>query len=74
MGRAPGGIRRNAEKILRGQTVTKELIKKASQMAKEESQPIDDYRAYAEHRKGMVGVLVEEAIEQAIRQIKLGGS
>jgi carbon-monoxide dehydrogenase medium subunit len=65
---------RNAEKILRGQTVTEELIKKASRMAKEESRPIDDYRAYAEHRKGMVGILVEEAIQQSIRQMKLGGS
>jgi carbon-monoxide dehydrogenase medium subunit len=65
---------KNAEKVLKGQTVTGELIKKASLMALEEARPIDDYRAYAEHRRGMTGVLVEEAIGHAIKQIKLGGS
>jgi CO/xanthine dehydrogenase FAD-binding subunit len=65
---------RNAEKALKGQTLSRQLVKKASQIALEESRPIDDYRAYAEHRRGMVGILVQEAIEHAIKQIKLGGS
>lgn len=65
---------KNAEKVLEGEKVTEDLIKKASLMAQEEARPMDDYRAYAEHRKGMVGILVKEAVGQAIKQIRLGGS
>jgi CO/xanthine dehydrogenase FAD-binding subunit len=51
-----------AENTLRGQNLTDEIIEKASQIASEESQPIDDQRASAEYRRDMVKVLTMRAI------------
>jgi CO/xanthine dehydrogenase FAD-binding subunit len=64
---APTPIRaRKAEKILLGQNLTDELIEQCSQVAADESKPIDDHRASAHYRKAMVSVLVKRAIHQAV--------
>ena len=51
-----------AENTLRGQKLSDEIIEKASQIASEESRPIDDQRASAEYRRDMVKVLTRRAI------------
>lgn len=51
-----------AENVLRGQKLNDAIIEKASQIASEESQPIDDQRASAEYRRDMVKVLTTRAI------------
>ena len=64
---APTPLRaKEAEKKLLGQNLTDELIEQCSQLAAEESKPIDDHRASAHYRKAMVSVLVKRAIHQAI--------
>jgi carbon-monoxide dehydrogenase medium subunit len=64
---APTPLRaKEAEKKLLGQNLTGELIEQCSQLAAEESKPIDDHRASAHYRKAMVSVLVKRAIHQAV--------
>jgi carbon-monoxide dehydrogenase medium subunit len=65
---APTPIRaRQAEAVLRGQTLNEKLIEKAADAAVLESRPISNVRASAEYRREMVGVLTRRAIEQALR-------
>jgi carbon-monoxide dehydrogenase medium subunit len=60
---APTPIRaEKAEKIIRGQRVSLDLIESAAQAAAAESAPIDDHRASAEYRRDMVKVLTRRAI------------
>lgn len=54
-----------AEAIIRGQSMTKDLVEKVAIKAAEESKPITDVRASAEYRKKMVQVLTFRALEQA---------
>ena len=62
---APTPIRtRVAEDILKGNTVSDELIQRAAQMAAEEVKPISDIRSSAEYRKEMVRILTQRAIRQ----------
>lgn len=69
---APIPIRaKEAENILRGNSIKEDLIQKAAQTASEESKPIDDVRSSARYRRSMVKVLVERAIKTAIEQIKV---
>ena len=64
---APTPIRaKKAEGILRGQRFSDDLIESTAQTAAEESQPIDDHRASADYRRGMVQTLVRRAINQAL--------
>lgn len=71
---APTPIRaRKAEDVIRGQEPSQELAKRAAEIASEESRPIDDIRSSAEHRRNMVGILTVQAIEQAVKQARLGG-
>ena len=64
---APTPIRaKRAEDILRGQRFSDELIERTAQTAAEESRPIDDHRASADYRRGMVQALVTRAINQAL--------
>jgi CO/xanthine dehydrogenase FAD-binding subunit len=64
---APTPIRaKKAEKILLGQNLSDELIEQCSQLAADESKPINDHRASAYYRKAMVSVLVKRAIHQAV--------
>jgi carbon-monoxide dehydrogenase medium subunit len=64
---APTPIRaKRAEEVLRGKRFSDELIERTAQIAAEESRPIDDHRASADYRRGMVQTLVRRAITQAI--------
>ncbi len=72
-GPTPMRVKR-AEELIKGQKVGQELIEEVARVASEESQPINDLRAYADYRKEKVEVLVREAIKQGLQQIRLGGS
>ena len=70
---APTPIRAYAaEDVLRGQTITPQLLTKAAQQAQDCASPIDDVRGSAAHRKDMVGVLALRTLEQAIAMAKTG--
>ena len=62
---------RKAENVLKGQKLSGEILKKAAQVASEESFPIHDIRGYADYRKKMVETLVKEGIEKAIGETRL---
>jgi len=71
---APTAIRaRGAEDILKGQTITDEIVKKAAEIAANEASPIDDIRAYAQYRRLALKTAVERAITEAIRDARFGG-
>jgi aerobic carbon-monoxide dehydrogenase medium subunit len=64
---APTPVRAySAEDMLRGQTITPELIEVAAQEAQNQATPIDDVRATAVYRKTMVGVLAQRTLERAV--------
>ncbi|PKB73630.1 MAG: hypothetical protein BZY75_00895 [SAR202 cluster bacterium Io17-Chloro-G7] len=70
---APTPIRAYAaEDVLRGQTITPELVAQAALAAQECATPIDDVRGSAGHRKDLVGVLTSRTLEQAIGMAKTG--
>jgi carbon-monoxide dehydrogenase medium subunit len=63
---APTVIRAtNAENILKGKTLTDELLTRAGEAATQESKPISDLRASAEYRREMVAVLTRRAVKAA---------
>ncbi len=68
---APTPIRaRRAEELLRGKTLTAELIEKAAIAAASEARPISNVRASAGYRREMVGVLTRRAIRMAMDSIR----
>lgn len=68
---APTPIRaRAAESLLKGQTLTPEIITKAAQAAVAEARPISDVRASATFRTEMVHVLTERMIQAAQEDAK----
>ena len=69
---APMPIRiKNAEKILEGKKIGRELIREVSIIAVEEAKPISDIRGSDWYRKEIIKVLVEQGIHQAIEKAKL---
>ena len=54
-----------AEKIIRGQVLTEDLIQKAGEQASVESKPITDVRASAHYREKMAAVLTRRALREA---------
>lgn len=69
---APTAIRaRKAEEMLKGQEITKDLIKKAVEAAAAEAQPIDDIRGYAAYRAVTLRAVVEWVITDAAKDAKL---
>jgi carbon-monoxide dehydrogenase medium subunit len=71
---APTAIRaKKAEDVLKGQTITDELVKKAAEVAAGEASPIDDIRAYAQYRALALKAAVERALSEAVRDAKWGG-
>lgn len=67
---APTVIRAtNAENMLKGQTLTDDLLMRAGDSAAQESKPISDLRASAEYRREMVAVLTRRAVKAAAQQI-----
>ena len=70
---APTPIRAYAaEEVLRGQTITPELVRAAAQEAQTCAAPIDDVRGTAAHRRAMVGVLAKRTLEQATAMAQTG--
>jgi len=51
-----------------GKEVTRENVKEAARMAQAIAKPITDLRGTAEHRKHLVAVLVERALDKAIER------
>jgi len=65
---------KGAEALMIGKEIDDKLIEEVGKKVSKESSPIDDTRAYADYRREKVGVLTQDAIKQAMQQIKLGGS
>jgi xanthine dehydrogenase FAD-binding subunit len=59
-----------AAAALVGQTITDDLLKSASALAKEVATPIDDMRGTREYRLHLVGVLVERTVRGAIARAR----
>ena len=60
---------RKAESVMRGERLGGDiqgLIRETAEKAVEESQPIDDFRASAAHRKKMIQELMTEGLKQTI--------
>lgn len=63
---APTTMRaKQAEKLLLGQRMTKELLKEIELSVAVEVRPIDDIRSQAEYRRRVAGELVQRAVEEA---------
>jgi len=54
--------------FLTGKAITRENIKEAGRMAQAIAKPITDLRGTAEHRKHLVAILVERALDKAIER------
>jgi carbon-monoxide dehydrogenase medium subunit len=66
---APTPIRAtNAEEILRGKAIDKDILEKAGDAASQQASPISDLRASAEYRRRMVKVLTMRALQKAIER------
>lgn len=57
---------KDAEDILRGQTISDSLLEKAADSAAAECKPISDLRGSAEYRREMIRVLTRRALRKAI--------
>jgi len=58
----------DAGAFLSGKEVTRKNVKEVARMAQEIAKPITDLRGTAEHRKHLVAVLVERALDKAIER------
>jgi carbon-monoxide dehydrogenase medium subunit len=59
---------KNAESVLVGAELNKEIIEQAAAAAAKEARPIDDIRATSAYRKKMVAVLVRRSLEISMRR------
>ena len=57
------------EELLRGQRVTRELVKAVANEASEIADPMSDGRGSAEYKKDVVGVLVARGIMQSLERL-----
>lgn len=63
---APTPLRaKEAEALLRGKSLSDDILDKAAAAAMEASKPITDIRSTADYRRKMVGVLTRRAVRQA---------
>jgi CO/xanthine dehydrogenase FAD-binding subunit len=68
---APKVVRASkAEAFLEGKPCTPEVMAEAGQIAIGDCKPISDFRASAEYRKGLVGILTKRALEGAYELAK----
>jgi len=68
---APTPIRAiSAEKILIGEKYSESLLARAAEAAVDDSRPIDDFRASADYKKAMVGVLTRRTLMEAMNEAK----
>ncbi|HEY5730352.1 MAG TPA: FAD binding domain-containing protein [Anaerolineales bacterium] len=58
----------DAGAFLSGKEIKREYVKEAARMAQSVAKPITDLRGTAEHRKHLVAVLVERALDRAIER------
>lgn len=58
----------SAEKILIAEKATEALFEKAGQAAMKDAHPIDDFRACAEYKRDMVGVLTRRTLGIALKE------
>ena len=58
-----------AEKLLKGEIPRKDLLERTAEQASEEIKPISDLRASEEYRRVLSRVLVERALNQALRLV-----
>ena len=64
---APTPIRAyKAENFLAGKPIHESVLKEASQIAAEETNPIDDFRASAQYRRMLTAVLTRRVLERAL--------
>jgi carbon-monoxide dehydrogenase medium subunit len=70
---APTPIRaRQAEAVIKGKAISRELIEKATEAAADEAKPISDVRGSASYRKEMVKILTKRGIKQLIASANIG--
>lgn len=62
---------KRAEKILRGQRVTGDLVREMADVAATEVDPMDDNRGSSDYKRELVKVLVRRATEQALQRLAL---
>jgi len=66
---APTPMRaRQAESVLRGKKISRELIDEAGRIAAAESKPINDIRGSIEYRRNLVNVLTRRSLKAAIEK------
>ncbi len=65
---------RQAEQMLKGARISKKLMEEAAQAAARESRPIDDFRAFADHRAKIVAALVRQLLERLAPNASLATS
>ena len=66
---APTPMRaRQAENVLRGKKISRELIDEAGRIAAAESKPISDIRGSIEYRRNLVNVLTRRSLKAAIEK------
>ena len=71
---APTPLRASkAEAVVRGKIPNQDLVRLAGEIAAGEAHPIDDIRSSAAHRREVTGMLVAQAIEQAIDRARRMG-
>ncbi len=58
---------------LAGSAPTEESFRRAAQIARDASRPINDIRGTIEHRKHLVGVLTRRALERALERARQAG-
>jgi carbon-monoxide dehydrogenase medium subunit len=63
---------RQAEEVIRGKKMEPEAIRRAAQLAAEESQPSPDLRGSAEYKRDLVRVLTIRALNRALEQARRG--
>lgn len=61
----------SAEKVLAGGAADEETFERAGEAAAGDARPIDDFRASAEYRRQMVGVLTRKALRMAYDSAKM---
>jgi len=61
---------KKAEEVLRGKTITDDLLKEAGEVASQEADPISDIHASAEYRRELLRVLVKRVGKEALFRAK----
>jgi carbon-monoxide dehydrogenase medium subunit len=62
---------KNAEAVIRGKTITDELLREMGEVAASECDPTDDNRGSAEYKRELVKILVARAAQDALRRGQL---